>query len=71
MKSLQESLSSCVSLELFVAILVGRWWREHAETQRQLFESLVFASASVVLGIALVFSPWLATWWSTAISFRG
>ena len=61
----------CFSLELFVAILVGRWWREHAETQRQLFESLVFASTSVVLGIALVFSPWLATWWSTAISFRG
>lgn len=63
----------CFSLELFVAILVGRWWREHAETQRQLFESLVFASTSVDLGIAEgVWRPWCsATWWSTAISFRG
>lgn len=67
----QGIIVRCFSLELFVAILVGRWWREHAETQRQLFESLVFASTSVDLGITLVLSPWLATWWSTAISFRG
>jgi len=28
--------------ETDASIILQRWWREHAETQRQLFESLVF-----------------------------
>eukprot|EP00434_Breviolum_minutum_P012123 symbB.v1.2.010688.t1/scaffold685.1/size172784/6 len=52
--------------ETDASIILQRWWREHAETQRQLFESLVFELMELrrEAAVEVVVRGWAAgCWW--------